>query len=73
MRLNDSVIKNLKTRNESYSVFRNDGTRGTGLLGIKIFPSGRKCFVYRFQLDGKRKFKTLGDWPYYSLEQANQR
>ncbi|ECI4078743.1 DUF4102 domain-containing protein [Salmonella enterica subsp. salamae] len=58
MRLNDSIIKNLKSTDQSYYVFRNDGTRGTGRLGIKVFSSGRKSFVYRFQLDGKRKFKT---------------
>ncbi|ASO09652.1 hypothetical protein LFZ92_06780 [Salmonella enterica subsp. salamae serovar 57:z29:z42] len=73
MRLNDSVIKNLKATDQSYYVFRNDGIRGTGRLGIKVHPSGRKSFVYRFQLDGKRKFKKLGDWPHYTLDQASQR
>lgn len=35
MRLNDSVIKNLKATDQSYYVFRSDGTRGTGQLGSK--------------------------------------
>lgn len=73
MRLNDSVISGLRAKDSAYYVFRDDGTRGTGRLGIKIFPSGRKSFVYRFQAAGKRKFKTLGDWPRFTLEQATQR
>lgn len=73
MRLNDSVIGGLRAKDSAYYVFRDDGTRGTGRLGIKIFPSGRKSFVYRFQAGGKRKFKTLGDWPHFTLEQATQR
>ena len=73
MWLSDSVIKNLKATDQSYYVFRKDGTRGTGRLGIKFFPSGRKSFVYRFQLDGKRKLITLGDCPHYTLDQASQR
>lgn len=73
MRLNDSVIGGLRAKDSAYYVFRDDGTRGTGRLGIKIFPSGRKSFVYRFQADGKRKFKTLGDWPHFTLEKATQR
>lgn len=58
MRLNDSVFGGLRTKESAYYVFRDDGTRGTGRLGIKIFPSGRKSFVYRFQVGGKRQFKT---------------
>lgn len=73
MRLNDSVINGLRAKESAYYVFRDDGTRGTGRLGIKVFPSGRKSFVYCFQMGGKRQFKKLGDWPQFSLEEATQR
>lgn len=72
MRLNDSSIAGLKARPSAYYVFRDDGTRGTGRLGVKVFPSGRKSFVYRYQANGKRQFKKLGDWPQFSLEEATQ-
>jgi hypothetical protein len=36
MRLNDSVFGGLRTKESAYYVFRDDGTRGTGRLGIKF-------------------------------------
>lgn len=68
--LTDSKIKGLKPKENSYYVWVDTGTRGTGRLGIKVYPSGRKVFVYKYHDAGRRKFTTLGDYPQVSLHEA---
>ncbi|OCA55126.1 putative prophage CPS-53 integrase [Photorhabdus namnaonensis] len=66
----DSKIKGIKPKDQAYYVWQAAATRGTGRLGIKIYPSGRKVFVYKYHKDGTRKFLTLGDYPSLSLAEA---
>ncbi|MDC7861226.1 tyrosine-type recombinase/integrase [Pantoea ananatis] len=68
--LTDSKIKGIKPKEQAYYVWQASATRGTGRLGVKIYPSGRKVFVYKYHKDGARKFLTLGDYPFLSLAQA---
>ncbi|WP_338803560.1 site-specific integrase [Xenorhabdus griffiniae] len=68
--LTDSKIRGLKPKNSAYYTWQASATRGTGRLGIKIYPSGRKVFVYRYFKDGKEKFINLGDFPVLSLAEA---
>ncbi|WP_407072521.1 Arm DNA-binding domain-containing protein [Pectobacterium brasiliense] len=60
--LTDSKIKGIKPKDSAYYVWQAAATRGTGRLGIKIYPSGRKVFVYKYHKDGARKFLSLGDF-----------
>ncbi|KGT87466.1 recombinase [Erwinia typographi] len=68
--LTDSKIKGIKPRDQSYYVWQASATRGTGRLGLKIHPSGRKVFVYKYHKDGSRRFLSLGDYPALSLADA---
>lgn len=70
MLLTDSKIKGIKSKDQAYYVWQSSATRGTGRLGLKIYPSGRKVFVYKYHKDGSRKFLTLGDYPNLTLAQA---
>ncbi|NRN30663.1 tyrosine-type recombinase/integrase [Photorhabdus heterorhabditis] len=66
----DSKIKGIKPKDQAYYVWQASATRGTGRLGIKIYPSGRKVFVYKYHKDGSRRFLTLGDYPSLTLAEA---
>ncbi|MDE9566598.1 Arm DNA-binding domain-containing protein, partial [Xenorhabdus bovienii] len=61
--LTDSKIRGLKPKNSAYYTWQAAATRGTGRLGVKTYPSGRKVFVYRYFKNGKEKFINLGDFP----------
>ncbi|HGJ5883353.1 tyrosine-type recombinase/integrase [Arsenophonus sp.] len=39
-------------------------------MGLKIYPSGRKIFVYKYHKEGARKFLSLGDYPTVTLAEA---
>lgn len=43
--LTDSKIRGIKPKEQAYYVWQSSATRGTGRLGLKIYPSGRKIFV----------------------------
>ncbi|MDC9583085.1 site-specific integrase [Xenorhabdus sp. PR6a] len=68
--LTDSKIRGLKPKNSAYYTWQASATRGTGRLGVKTYPSGRKVFVYRYFKNGKEKFINLGDFPALSLAEA---
>lgn len=68
--LTDSKIKGIKPKEQAYYVWQASATRGTGRLGVKVYPSGRKVFVYKYHKDGARKFLSLGDYPSLTLAQA---
>lgn len=68
--LTDSKIKGIKPKESAYYVWHAAATRGTGRLGIKVYPSGRKVFVYKYHKNGARKFLSLGDYPHLSLADA---
>lgn len=68
--LTDSKIRGLKPKKSAYYTWQASATRGTGRLGVKTYPSGRRVFVYRYFKDKKEKFITLGDHPAISLAEA---
>lgn len=45
--------------------------RGVGRLVIKVYPSERKRFYFRYYRNGKREFLPIGDYPSTSLVEAN--
>ncbi|CAI1771532.1 Prophage CP4-57 integrase [Serratia quinivorans] len=71
--LTDTKIKGLKPKPSAYYVWHASATRGTGRLGVKVYPSGRRVFVYRYFVGGKAKFERLGDYPQVSLSVAQDR
>lgn len=70
--LTDSKIRALKAKDQKYEVWHDTGTRGTGRLGIRVYPSGRKSFIFKTQKSGKRSFTTIGDYPQISLSSATE-
>lgn len=73
-KLSTSAIKKLEPHQQTYKKFENNTARGVGTLGIKVYPSGRKTFIFRYFLgDGKKtRLMTLGDITMMSLAQARQ-
>lgn len=42
-------------------------------FGLGVFPSGRKSYVFRFQLGGRQRWMTLGDHGPMTVQQARSR
>ena len=70
MILTDSKIKGLKPKEKDYYTWHDTETKNTGRIGIRVFPSGRKVFVYRYYENKKARFVTLGDYPVIMLAGA---
>ncbi|WP_085248058.1 tyrosine-type recombinase/integrase [Gilliamella mensalis] len=70
MILTDSKIKGLKPRGKDYYSWHDTETKNTGRIGIRVFPSGRKVFVFRYYENKKAKFVNLGDYPVIMLAEA---
>ena len=67
MSLSTAQIRKLKPRASRFSVGAGAG------LALVVLPTGRKSWVYRYNLAGKRECVTLGHWPRVSLESARKR
>lgn len=70
MILTDSKIKSLKPKEKDYYSWHDTETKNTGRIGIRVFPSGRKVFVYRYFENKKARFIILGDYPAILLSEA---
>ena len=66
MRLTETAIKKLKAPDKRRDV-RDDFTTG---LYLRLMPTGRKVWRYRYQLRGKTRIKTIGEWPETDLATA---
>ncbi len=67
MKLTTAKIRALEVKAQRYSV--SDG----GGLDLFVRPSGRKVWVYRWMLAGRRGWMTLATWPRMSLNAARAR
>lgn len=56
-------IIGFKKKPSAYYEWEDNGTKGMGRLGVKVFSSGSKRFVFRYFSDGKPKFIKIGDAP----------
>ena len=63
----DTHIKGLKRKEKRYEEY--DG----GGFGIRVAPSGKKTWIYRYKIDGKTDKLTLGYYPTMSVASANAR
>lgn len=68
MQFTDMLIKNLKPRDAVYD-FREGSGRG---FGIRVFPSGRKSWLFVFHYNGKKTRMTLGAYPDIGLLDARK-
>ncbi|HHX8660524.1 TPA: tyrosine-type recombinase/integrase [Vibrio alginolyticus] len=72
MAITQKEIVGLKPKSNAYYVWDDDRTKGVGRLGVKVFASGNKGFVFRYYREGKRLFIQLGRFPALSLVDARK-
>ncbi|CUA87665.1 tyrosine-type recombinase/integrase [Pseudidiomarina woesei] len=70
MKLTNTSIKALPSKKGSYYTWDDSAGRNTGRLGVKVFPSGKRTFYFRYFKDGKPVFIGLGVFPDVSLSDA---
>jgi integrase len=64
MKFTDSKIKGFKIGEKRRIEFEDSG------LGLRIFPSGVKTFIFMFRINGKQKLWTIGKYPMVRLAEA---
>lgn len=65
MKLTDRQVKNLKPKADRYEAWEGRG------FGIRVFPSGKKSWVYMYRFNGKSKRITFGSYPKMSVAKAH--
>jgi len=65
MKLTDRQIKNLKTTKERYEIWEGNG------FGIRLFPTGKKSWVFMYRFNGKARRLTLGHYPQMTVAEAH--
>lgn len=68
----DLRLQHLKPRAERYVKTETGVAADRRGLQLRVFPTGRKTFVFRYQIDGKQRWHTLGDFPAMTLAQAHK-
>ncbi|HED3855157.1 Arm DNA-binding domain-containing protein [Enterobacter soli] len=53
------ALNNLSPKPAAYMAYHASGERGTGRIGVRVYSSGRKTFVYRHFVGKTAKFQTL--------------
>ena len=67
MALTDLSLKRLSKKGNLFEV------QDTGGLFIRVSPTGRKSWVFRYSFDGRQLRMTLGKWPGIGLADARQK
>ncbi len=67
MSLTDTQIKGFKAKDKAYKVADTNG------LSLRIFPSGKKTWQFRYFLDKKEYTMSLGEYPIISLKDARDK
>lgn len=65
-RLTEKAVERLRVEPDKYDV-KDEATTG---LYLRVSPSGKKSWRYRYTISGKVRIITLGDWPTLSLIDA---
>ncbi len=73
MRFTYKGIQALKPKhNTAYEVTETGVSSDRRGLQLRVFPSGRKTFMFRYHVDGKQRRVTIGAWPETSIEDAHR-
>lgn len=62
----DAAVQKLKPRENKFTV-----TEGNGLY-LQVSPKGKKTWLHRYEIGGKRKWHQLGEYPGMSLKAARE-
>lgn len=65
MKLTDRQVKNLKPKKDRYEVWEGNG------FGIRVFPTGKKSWVFMYRFEGKARRITFGSYPQMSVAEAH--
>jgi integrase len=65
MKLTDRQIKNLKPKSQRYEIWEGNG------FGIRVFPTGKKSWVYMYRFQGKTRRITFGSYPKLTVAAAH--
>lgn len=63
----DTYIRNLKSQGVRYEEYEGGG------FGIRVSPTNRKSWIYRYKINGKTDKITIGQYPITSLASARKR
>jgi integrase/uncharacterized protein with GYD domain len=69
VRLTDSRVKTIKPK-ESRFIEWEEGETG---LGVRVFPSGVKSFIFMYRFKGKARMLTVGQYPMVALVEARKK
>jgi integrase len=74
MKLTKSVVDGLKysgdaKKNERFIVW-DDDVRG---FGVRVYPSGKKVFIYSYRFEGRKQLKTLGTYGELTVDAARKK
>ena len=65
MKLTDRKVQHLKPESNRYEIWEGNG------FGIRVFPTGKKSWVFMYRLQGKLHRLTLGQYPNMSVAEAH--
>ena len=68
----DRRARSLKPKSKRYEVW-GSSNYGLGNLGIRVFPTGKKTWIYMYRWQGKAKRLSLGAFPAVSVAEAHRR
>lgn len=73
MKFTSTSIKALPSKKQNYWKWDESSGRNTGRLAVKVYPSGKKAFAFRYFKNGKTLFIGLGTFPDMSLSDARSK
>ncbi|MGE4579383.1 MAG: tyrosine-type recombinase/integrase [Desulfuromonadales bacterium] len=68
MKFTDRSIQSIKPREERFEIWET-GRKG---FGLRVYPSGKKSWVFLYRYNGKSRRMTFGEYPAMSLSEAHQ-
>ncbi len=68
--LTDKQISGAKPKKSKYELVDSTRQRGVGRLVVRITPTGKKEFAFKYQLNSNRRYMSIGTYPNNSLSDA---
>ena len=65
-KLTVKAINNLQPQGKVYEIRDGDG------FGLRVYPSGKKCFFFSYTINERRRQTSIGDYPTLSLKEARE-
>ena len=72
MKFTHKGLQALKPKHSVFEVTETGVSTDRRGLQLRVYPSGRKVFMFRYHVNGKQRRMTIGEWPQTSLEKAHK-